>query len=233
MLPMSDPKKTNRKFELSIAALAFIVIVLAFITFLWFMSSSLNIKGDAINGSEAGGHFYVSSHGVNTEVPESIWRQNRFLGQVMCVLWPLALLSMGYLLFRYFFPAVMFGGNHTKYAEELKRTVESVSTSGSPLASVSCSGQLGGIYIRGPLMSATVYPSGVRLSTIFSSPTALQTDEIKQVVYKRGFWQKGIEIQHRSHNISGKVVLDGVSEDSDFARALNGIVGQGRVSIRA
>src|SRR5206468_364392 len=102
------------------------------------------------NGFEANGHFYVSSHGINTEVSESVWRQNRLLGQLMLALWPLAMLSMGYLLIRYLFPAFMLGANHNKYAEERRRAVDFVSTSGPPLASISCSGKLGGVFIRGP-----------------------------------------------------------------------------------
>lgn len=192
-------------------------ILIAFICFLWSLSVSVELKSHS-----PGNSVYI----------EALHSQNHLLNRVLCFIWPLAMLSMGYLMFRYFFPMIMFGGNHLKYAEERKKVVESVSTSGAPLASFVCSGQLGGVYIRGPLMSVTIYPKGLTFRTLFSSPTALLTEEIKSVIYKRKFMIKGIEIQHRSHNISGPVVLGGISEDSDYACALNEIVGQDLISIR-
>ena len=154
-----------------------------------------------------------------------------YIERILLILGPLAMLVIGYSLVRYLFPALMFGGNYILHGEERKKVVEDVRSSGPPIASIRCAGQLGGVRITGPLMSVTVYPKGVTFSTFFSSQCAFRVDEIKTVIYNQSFWNRSIEIKHSSHNVSTPVFLRGIGKASDIANALNSIVGADRVSM--
>ena len=46
---------------------------LAIINFAAFAVIALSIGGDALNGKQENGHYYVSSHGKLTEVSRSVW----------------------------------------------------------------------------------------------------------------------------------------------------------------
>jgi len=54
-----------------------IVWIIAIINFFSFILFTLSLGGDALNGFQENGKYYVSTHGRNTEVSEVIWKMNR------------------------------------------------------------------------------------------------------------------------------------------------------------
>ena len=49
------------------------VFYLAAVNFLSFVSISIYLGGDALNGYTKDGHYFVSSHGWHTEVSRAVW----------------------------------------------------------------------------------------------------------------------------------------------------------------
>jgi hypothetical protein len=224
----------TKRVERLLVIIAFLMILAAFINFFAFMAVSRQIGGDALNGYERDGHFYLSSRSIDDidkEVPEATWRQARLHGESVFVTVALAMFSMAFLVFRYGLPTMMFGGNYKQTREERQKAVDDVRASGPPIASLISSGRVGGVYVQGPLISADVHPIGLSISTIFSSPCAIRTEQIREVRYRRGIWHHVVEVKHTSRVLSRSVILDRVKEDSDFAKALNALVGPERVIV--
>ena len=54
-----------------------IIGIIAIVNFFSFISISIYLGGDALNGKETLGHFYLNSHGRYTEVSETIFRYSK------------------------------------------------------------------------------------------------------------------------------------------------------------
>jgi len=78
--------------------LTFIVIVGA-ANFFAFWVIAVAIGGDAINGHEAGGHYFLAAHGGVTEVSRELFTYSLWHARSVFVTQPLAMLS-AYLLSR-------------------------------------------------------------------------------------------------------------------------------------
>ena len=148
------------------------------------------------------------------------------------VLAGLSIIVLVYLMVRTVFPAVIYGGNYSKRQEERHRTVEEVRTSGELIASDSFAGKLGGIYIQGPLMIAQLYPKGIVLSGPLISPCALHWEQATHVVFHDGNWfSRRFEIQHRSKDISGSKILNGLGDCTRFGQELEPLVVENRLRV--
>lgn len=86
-----------KKYDWILATVAFIVCVAGVVNFYTFLNQSSQLGGDAINGYEQNGHYYVCAHGTCAEVPKSTWEQNRIQGIILFTAWPLVLASGAYL----------------------------------------------------------------------------------------------------------------------------------------
>jgi hypothetical protein len=204
-----------------LAVIAVLVAVGGMVNFVTFFASSMQLGGDAQNGYEAGGHFYVSSHGHTTEVSEAEWRWSLFQAQSVCITHPLGMLAMAYLLFQYIFPAVMYGGRNSTavgLAQQITQTAV-------PRASVQCGGQIGMMNFRGPLLRATLYPDGLVLKGILMPTCAIPRTAITQVRYRNEFWTRGIEIRHTDKHVGNPILL-GIGTDTDFWRYLHTMIMQ-------
>ena len=73
---------------------AYILIALGILNFTayWIISGALG--GDAINGKDEGGRYYLSSHGRYTEVSRSIFEYSRFHTYSLCLTHPLVFIGI-------------------------------------------------------------------------------------------------------------------------------------------
>lgn len=222
---------TSKRAEWIIGIVAFVLIVVGAVNFSWFLAESKRLGGDALNGFVQNGHFYVSSHGVTTEVSEEAWRWNYFQGQSLPATHGLAMLSIAYFLFRYVFPAMMSINTSPARSGERQKVVAAVEGSGVAVATVSCGGRIGSLYFRGPLITARIHPGGISISTLASASRAIKAEQLRQIRYQTSMWNRGVEITHTSSEISGSIFLGGVKADADFGRALSSLVSPERTSV--
>jgi hypothetical protein len=96
-----------RRWQSWLPWLAMIAALVGFANFFWFAVESSALGGDALNGMVRGGHYYVGSHGVLTEVSEAQWYWSRSHAISVFGTHLLALVGLGFLLFRVFFPAIL------------------------------------------------------------------------------------------------------------------------------
>jgi hypothetical protein len=183
--------------------LSLLAVIAAFISFFAFLGDSARLHGDALNGYISSGRYYVSSHGVDTEVSEAAWRHNRELGQWMQIVFPLGFLGMGYLVLGIVLPYFMFPSN----PQDRDASVQEVLSTGQELVSLhGVGGQVGAVHMRGPFITATLYPGGFVVKTGWR-PFAVKANEIRTVVIHRGFMKRGVEIKHRSKLASSPIFL--------------------------
>lgn len=187
------------------------------INFIWFIIDSVKLEGNALNGYQKNGRYYVVNHSVENEVNEKDWRRNRFHASSLLFTHPLAMLSIGYLLTKYFFPNMMY-----KKCEEsnIQNVTNLVSKSGSIRLSARCGGNIGGLYFRGPLLKVAVYPRGIWFKPTFMKPFAILKEEVLDINYKQSFWSTGVVIRHKSKYISSPINL-GLKNGKIYADTLN------------
>ena len=191
------------KMQRMLTALIVIVVAVGFVNFVAFLIGSQRLGGDALNGYEQDGHFYVAGHGNTAEVSEAQWRRSRLQAFSVLGTFPLALLGLAYLLFRYIFPAQLYRGPRAALAA----VVRDVRASGPPLAAVRCSGTLGGLELSGPLVGATVYPGGVVIVPLLMPPFAIGVGDIVAIEFRRNWTAPGCEIAHTSAQIAQPIRL--------------------------
>ncbi len=207
------------KMQRALAALIVIVVVVGFANFGAFLIGSRRLGGDALNGYEQNGHYYVAGHGNTAAVSEAQWRQSRFQAFSVLITFPLAILGLAYLLLRYIFPAQLYRGPRAAFAT----AVRDVRASGPPLAAVRCSGTLGGLELSGPLVGATVYPGGVVIVPVLMPPFALNAREIVAIEFRRTWTTPGCEIVHSSAQIAQPIRLR-CAETDPIVAALRSLV---------
>ena len=86
------------------------ILLIAMLNFFAFWYSTLILGGDAGNGKEDGGRFFVGAHGKYTEVTEGVYRYSRFHGLSLLVTHPLGMVAGLILLLR----KDPFVSNHNK-----------------------------------------------------------------------------------------------------------------------
>ena len=70
-----------------------ILIAIGMVNFVLFVGISLLIGGDALNGKEAGGHYYLDSHGRLTEVSRPVFLYSKVHAISSAIGIPLAMLA--------------------------------------------------------------------------------------------------------------------------------------------
>jgi hypothetical protein len=71
------------------------ITIFALAYFFLFVVFSIIIGGDALNGFIEQGHYYVTSHGKNTEVSKFIWYLSRIQAIAVFVIMPIGMISGG------------------------------------------------------------------------------------------------------------------------------------------
>jgi hypothetical protein len=199
--------------------LALAAIAIGFLNFFWSVAESTTI-GDAMNGYQQDGHYFVRLRGGYTEVSRETWEWSRIHGLSVLITHPLAMAAMGYMLFRFGFP--MFMGGKNESAATMAR-VEQIRASGPILATARCAGRIRDISIGGPLLGVAVLRAGIVIKPIFMPPRAIAASEITRAVPKRGVLSNRLEIEHAGQDLGSPLVLY-VSEQSAVGRAIRGLV---------
>jgi hypothetical protein len=199
--------------------LALVAIAIGFINFFWSFAEATTI-GDAMNGYQQDGHYFVRLRGGYSEVSRATWEWSRVHSLSVLITHPLALAGMGYMLFRFGFP--MFMGGKSESAATMAR-VEEIRTSGPTIATARCAGRIGGVTISGPLIQVSVLPGGIVIKPIFMPPRAIGASEISRVFPKRRIFGNYLEIEHAGTDVASPLILY-VSADSRVGRALGSLV---------
>jgi hypothetical protein len=76
---------------------ALVVIIVGIINFIWFAFESSLLGGDALNGFVKDGRYYLSNHGIYTEVTKTIWYYSKLHAESLFITHPLAILGLAYL----------------------------------------------------------------------------------------------------------------------------------------
>jgi hypothetical protein len=191
------------------------VIVLGFANFLAFFAVSAALGGDALNGHVTDGHYFVASHGTYTEVSQAAWTASRIDAIVTLLSWPLVMLSMAFLLFRYVFPFMTSG----KAPTHASARVAALRSSGALLWQGWPGGVAGSLTATAGVLGAEVYPGGIVVKPRFMSASAIQADEIRAVRLGRRVVSQMIEVEHAGIDVTSPLILYG-GPDSPQARAL-------------
>lgn len=151
-------------------------------------------------------------------------------GLLLLAVGGIAFLIYTVMMGRHLGPALTFGSRPAAGSVQRRHLVEEVRSSGMCLANIACAGQIGGLYVRGPLMTVEIYPAGIVISPIISA-SAVKLDQIKELKYEQAWWGRSLRIRHTSQAIGNPIVLQGIKEDSSFASILNSLVGSERLRL--
>lgn len=197
--------------------LAVATIVTAVTVFFVFMASSALLGGDALNGHVVDGHCFVSDHGKYTEVSAADWNLNHSIGLAMMILWPFAMASAAFILFRYVFPYLMTG----ETARSASPRVAEIEGRGAPVWSGSPGGRIGGVNMSRSMLGVEVYPDALILRPRFMTPIVIDADAITFVT---SAWRltSMIEIRHTSPEAQSPIFLY-ARRTSDLGRAIDAL----------
>ena len=95
----STPTVRSRLVRL-LPTLALVAVVVGFGNFVWFLAESTQLGGDALNGYSRDGHYFVSSHGMYTEVGRDAWAWSRAHAISVFVTHPAAILGVAFFVRR-------------------------------------------------------------------------------------------------------------------------------------
>jgi hypothetical protein len=205
--------------KITLAILSTAVFVAAAWLFSHFAADSLRLGGDALNGREENGRFYVVDHGRSTEVSEAEWRRNRTLAILALSAAPLAVLGMAYVNFAVVFPNLMFRAS----ADERDDRVRQVAATGPALATCKCAGKIGWVGASRGMVTATVHPGGLVVRVRFIGAAALRRDEIESITTVSEVFQKTARIEHASDHVAKPIRLM-CGNDAAFMTALRTLV---------
>lgn len=82
----------------------FLFIVLGIINFACFFAETDKLGGDALNGYQKNGKYYVCGGSITTEVTEQEWEYNKVHAISLFITHPLAMASFAYIMVRYVLP---------------------------------------------------------------------------------------------------------------------------------
>ncbi len=202
--------------------LALALVVIGFVNFFWFMAESSRLGGDALNGYQEDGHYYVSRypHGAGREVSQSDWERSRIHAISVPVTHPLAMLGMGYLLFTVVFPA-MTGMRNGKVSGLSGRSSVEL---GPVLASARTWGRVGNLSLSWPLLAVSVFQDAVLVHPIFMPKVIIKGSEITRIGIDTKAFSAGIRVDHVSPEAVSPLVL-GESPKGPVARAIEAMTG--------
>lgn len=177
----------------ALSYLALTTVIVGVFNFLWFFAEAAALGGDALNGYQRGGHYFVASHGTYTEVSQAAWEWSRVHALSVFVTHPLAMAGLAYLPFRDLFPNLMAGSAGRGLAVARAHLVRQ---SGLEVASTRCAGTVGGVRFAGPLLGVSVFPGGILIKPVLLDPCVILASEVRRVTVQRRFIDQRLEIEH-------------------------------------
>jgi hypothetical protein len=199
--------------------LALIAVVIGAVNFFWVVAESMALGGDALNGYQRDGHYFVGSHGSYTEVGRTAWEWSRVHTASLAITHPLAMVGMAYVLFRFVFPSLIGGQTDSGSASVRVRLVRD---SGATIAAGRCAGQIGQMRFSGPLLSVAVFPAGLLIKPLFMRSFVILSEEIRQFAPIRGLFGQRLEIDHAGLGATSPLILY-ISRKSPLAGAIAGL----------
>jgi len=179
--------------------LAALITMLWGVNFLWNLSLSAQYGGGALNGFVRDGGYYLAQHGTYTEVSQTIWEQIRVHELEIWLGVPFVVVSFGYLLFTFAFPAVM----GLRQGGEVNERAQAVRTTGAQLAARRCAGSIAGVSYGWPFLFVEVFPGGLTLRPFLQRPVVIRKEEVRRLTAK---WNRH-EITHTSPDVLSPVLL--------------------------
>jgi hypothetical protein len=164
--------------------LAFAVVAIGMINFLWFMSETLPLNLIPSDGQVSAGHYFLWSktNGGYVEVSRSFWEWSRFHERSLFATWPLVMLAIGYLVFAYLASDVRGSISPALVPARVRQ----VRGSGPLKASTRGAGLIGRAWFSRPLLRTWVYPGGIVVKPPFMAERAILAAEISAVTPKGG-----------------------------------------------
>jgi hypothetical protein len=180
-------------------SLAALITLLWGVNFLWTLSLSAQYGGGALNGFVRNGRYYHTQHGTYSEVGQAIWEQIRLHELGIWLGLPFVVVSFGYLLFTFAFPAVM----GLRQGGEVNERVQAARASGERLAAGRCAGSIAGVSYGWPFLFVEVFPGGLTLRPFLQRPIVIRKDEVRRLTAK---WNR-YGVTHTSPDVLSPVVL--------------------------
>jgi hypothetical protein len=199
--------------------LALAAVTIGVVNFFWVVAESMALGGDAMNGYQQDGHYFLGAHGGYSEVSGAVWEWSRAHTASLLVTHPLAMVAMAYVLFRFVFPNLIGGQTDSGSASTRVRLVRE---SGAAIASGRCGGQIGEVRFSGPLLSVTVFPAGLLIKPFLMARYAILSAEIGRVVPISGLFRQRLRIDHAGLGAASPLILY-ISTKTPLARAIAGL----------
>ena len=171
--------------------LCVLFIVIAPLNFIAFGFHDQMLGGDAMNGHQANGRFYVSDHGRETEVTKSRWYASLWHADSLFVTHLLGLGAILLAIFKDAFPESLIAGAH-----ERAQIVRTIRHSGWPQADFRASGKIRSVSIR--WLKVAVYPGGLIFQILSIAEFGILASEIDKIERSAAFLDNGATIIHCS-----------------------------------
>lgn len=188
------------------------IILAWFANLLWYEGEVSRFGGSP--ASARGGHFYLMSEGISSEVSRALWERMRLQRASIFPGAVLALLCFGYLVV---FHAVPFFAG-VRQGPAVADRVRAVRASGSLLTSRRFFGSIAGANLGFPVIVVEVFPGGITVRLPGKPPVAVLRAEVRGV----DWWPKGrrVTINYVSPDVQGPLVLNDLYLYGQRAREL-------------
>lgn len=186
--------RLKARIGIALPYLAFAVLAIGMINFLWFMSETLPLNLIPSEGQVVGGHYFLWSktQGGLVEVTRSFWEWSRFHEKSVFVSWPLVMLALGYLVFARLGSRV--GGARSPILAS--KRVRLVRDSGPLVVSTRSAGLIGRAWFSRPLLHIWVYPGGIVVKPPLMAGRAILAAEISSVTPMGGLSARSVPDRH-------------------------------------
>ena len=171
--------RPNATFRAVLPYLAFVVVAIGFLNFLWFMSETLPLNLIPSDGRVVDGHYLLWSktHGGYVEVSRPFWEWVRFHEPTVFLSWPLVILAMGFVVLTHLSGLAAGGAGSEASAERVLQ----VRDSGPLLASTRTAGLIGTAWFSRGLLRIDAYPDGLVVKPLLMAERAILAGEIVAV----------------------------------------------------
>jgi hypothetical protein len=259
--PVEVPAKTGirawfKTHPAVLGFLLFIFIVGGTASFQAFAQDSERLGGNALNGYEEQGHYYVSGYGAPVQVSKADWEANQLRAILGLIGFVLAFFSIGYVAIRLTAGRLRSAFSLRDDAPVMDDPVLSLLTTNPLMDKIMAVpedtepavpdgdltghrllaetngrwGKVGKTTIPMGGLSVYAFSDGIVLSAGISGSATIKPAEVSSVTYKKRGAGAGVKIAHRSKEIDSPVFIGGVKEDSAFGQALNKVVGLAKVA---
>jgi hypothetical protein len=192
--------------------LVIVAIVVAFANFAWVMWEISSI-GDAQNGRQADGHYFVWNKPGFTEVSQATWNWLRLHQASVIVTHPLGILGGWYMVARKRSGEISSGLSPA----EISARIREVRESGPMLATASGPG------LRLPPIRLTVHPGGIVVKPTFGSEHSILVEEIDNVTPGLNLGLQSVVIWHAGVDFISPLAIS-TNHNSPIGLAIRGLV---------